>query len=364
MGLTKRKDSYYVEFYVLDDGKTLSLGRGSEGAKLKRWKVGCTSKAIAKQQEAVIRTQLMSKTMLSERVQHTIRTFAQWADEYIHIEEVKRLRSYRERCQRISTMLVPFFGSKLLGDLTVQDVERFRHERGRDRKLATVNGDHQILRHMLKHAMRRDLVMRNVASLVVEPKPDNARDRVLEPEEWTRLYHGAPEWFRPVLLTGYHTGMRLEEILTLEWDRVDIEKNRLFLPKHLTKTNRERFVPLTPTLRRELQRLRTQEGVIRIQGFVFQKHGKKIGHTYREVQRICREQKIHNFVFHDLRHCAATNLADAGVDAETIMAITGHRSVAMYLRYRSVRPERLDAAMNRLDVAVNTVITPASTATV
>jgi hypothetical protein len=26
MGLTKRKDSYYIEFSVLDDGKTLHLG--------------------------------------------------------------------------------------------------------------------------------------------------------------------------------------------------------------------------------------------------------------------------------------------------------------------------------------------------
>jgi len=226
--------------------------------------------------------------------------------------------------------------------------------------MATVNGDHQILRHMLKHAMRRDLVMRNVASLVVEPTPNNARNRVLEPEEWTRLYAAAPVWFKPVLLTGYHTGMRLQEILTLEWDRVDLEKNRLFVPKHLAKTNVERYVPITPTLRRELYRLKTQNGVIRFQGLVFQKDGKRINHTYREIQRICQEQHIENFVFHDLRHCAATNLADAGVEAETIMAITGHRSVEMYLRYRTVKPERLDAAMARLDAAVNTLITPAS----
>lgn len=158
--------------------------------------------------------------------------------------------------------------------------------------------------------------------------------------------------------------MRLQEILTLEWDRVDLETNRLFIPKYLTKTNIERYVPITPTLRRELYRLKTQDGVIRFQGLVFQKEGRKINHTYREIQRLCREQKIGNFVFHDLRHCAATNLADAGVEAETIMAITGHRSVEMYLRYRTVRPERLDAAMARLDAAVNTVITPASVTTV
>ena len=69
--------------------------------------------------------------------------------------------------------------------------------------------------------------------------------------------------------------MRLQEILTLEWDRVDLEKNRLFIPKHLTKTNVEQYVPITPTLRRELYRLRTQAGVIRLNGLVFQKNGKR-----------------------------------------------------------------------------------------
>jgi len=74
--------------------------------------------------------------------------------------------------------------------------------------------------------------------------------------------------------------------------------------------------------------------------------------------------RIDNFIFHDLQHCAATNLADAGVEAETIMAIRGHRSVEKYLRYRSVKPERLDAAMACLVAAVNTLITPASVTTV
>ena len=41
MRLTKRKDSYYVEFPALDNGKILTLARGIAGAKLKRLKVGC-----------------------------------------------------------------------------------------------------------------------------------------------------------------------------------------------------------------------------------------------------------------------------------------------------------------------------------
>jgi len=121
---------------------------------------------------------------------------------------------------------------------------------------------------------------------------------------------------------------------------------------------------LTPTLRRELVQLKPLGGIIRFRGLVFQKDGKKIDHTCRIVQGLCEQVNISDFRFHDLKHCAATNLADAGVDAETIIAITGHRSIEMYLRYRSVRPERLDAAMAKLDAAVNALITPACSPTV
>jgi integrase len=363
MGLTKRRDSYYVEFSVLDDGKVLKLGQRGHGAKLKRWKVGCTNRTLARQHEAIIKGKLLAGTMPSEQATQSTKTFAEFAASYVDIEEVRGLRSYRERCQRIEKVLKPLFGSKLLQDLTVRDVEAFRKQRGANRALSTVNLDHSILKHMLKHAMKRDLVARNVATLVASPKPQNARDRVLSREEWQRLYETAPAWFQPVLLTGYHTGMRLEEILSLTWDRVDLEKNRIFLPIQLTKTKKERLIPLTPTLRQELHRLKMLDGLIRIQGLVCHKNGRKISHSYRIVKRLCQEQDIPNFVFHDLRHCAVTNLADAGVETETIMKIVGHSSVEMFLRYRSIKPEKLDAAMKQLDARINTPETPARSAT-
>ena len=46
-------------------------------------------------------------------------------------------------------------------------------------------------------------------------------------------------------------------------------------------------------------------------------------------------------------------LADSGVDTETIMKIVGHSSVEMFLRYRTIKAETLDAAMTRM----NTLIT-------
>ncbi len=353
MGLTKRKDGWYVEFPILDDGKVLTLARGIPGAKWKRWRVGCSNKTMAKDQETIIKNKLLNETMQSEQVKLALITFEQWAKEYVLIEEVKNLRSFRERDQRITNVLIPFFEKILLKDISASDVEVFRQECGKGRSIATVNVDHSYLKHMLKHAMKRDLVTRNVASLVPNPKPKNSRDRVLESDEWNRLYNAAPEWFKPVLMMGYHTGMRLEEILTLTWDRVDLDRKRIFLPGSLTKNGQDRSVPLTPILWKELELLRAQDGVTRIQGLVFQKDGRKLSHTYRVVQELCKEQKIPNFVFHDLRHCAVTNLADVGVKPEIIMEIVGHSSVEMFLRYRKITADNIDSAMSSL----NTLIT-------
>ena len=110
MGLTRRKEGYYVEFRVVDEGQTLRMAQGIFEGKLKRWKTSTTNKTVAKQQEAKIKTDLMMGKILSDRVQSTRVTFAHWAKEYVEIEEVRRLRSYRERCQRINAILVPFFG--------------------------------------------------------------------------------------------------------------------------------------------------------------------------------------------------------------------------------------------------------------
>ena len=48
-----------------------------------------------------------------------------------------------------------------------------------------------------------------------------------------------------------------------------------------------------------------------------------------------------------------SNLADAGVEIETIMKIVGHSSIEMFLRYRTMKAEKFYAAM----FSFNTLIT-------
>ena len=50
------------------------------------------------------------------------------------------------------------------------------------------------------------------------------------------------------------------------------------------------------------------------------------------------------FRFHDLRHCAVTNLRKAGVNDSVIMSISGHKTYAMFKRYNRIdRQDRVNA---------------------
>ncbi len=57
-----------------------------------------------------------------------------------------------------------------------------------------------------------------------------------------------------------------------------------------------------------------------------------------------RTAGIKNFRFHDLRHCAVTNLRKAGVNDSVIMSISGHKTYAMFKRYNRIdRQDRVNA---------------------
>jgi integrase-like protein len=60
------------------------------------------------------------------------------------------------------------------------------------------------------------------------------------------------------------------------------------------------------------------------------------------------EAGVSGFRFHDLRHCAATNLRRAGVDTTTAMQIVGHTSPQMWKRYNHIQESDLIQAAKKL----------------
>jgi integrase len=71
---------------------------------------------------------------------------------------------------------------------------------------------------------------------------------------------------------------------------------------------------------------------------IFPYNSRSVGTAFR---RACRELKILDLHFHDLRHEAASRLFEAGFTIEQVALVTGHRDWKMLRRYTHLRPENL-----------------------
>ena len=362
MGLTKRKGSYYVEFRVMDEGDALKLSRRG-GGQLKRWKVGSLNKTVAKQQEAIIKTRLLSGQVSSPKKEKAESvTFRQWAQQYLDLEQVKKLKSYRLRRDHVRN-LVSFFNNKPLGAITPEDVRKYRQQRvgpkGRPLAIQTINHDHTALIHMFNVAKSPQfgLIFDNPAAHVPKPNPQNERDRIASGDEWKRLLGAAAPHLQRILIVLYTLGPRRGELLRLEWPDVDMQRREITLRN--TKNGETRTVPMTPEVYRVFTEVWQERRLDTHRVFLYK--DKPIRDVKTAFAKACRRAGITNLRLHDLRHTASTNLRRAGVDATTAMKIVGHKSERMHRRYNTVEPEDLRLAVLQLATyQANTVITPGS----
>ena len=138
--------------------------------------------------------------------------------------------------------------------------------------------------------------------------------------------------------------MRKGEILGLRWDQLDFKNKVIVLEADDTKTKNRREIPLDEGLLALFQRIPR-----RIHNpNVFTYKGKGISQVRTAFEKACKKAGIENFHFHDLRHCAVTNLRKAGVPDSVIMSISGHKTNAMFRRYDSVDREDRQKALERL----------------
>ena len=362
MGLTKRKDGWYVEFPVIDDGKVFTLARGTPGAKLKRWKTLTTNKTVAKQQEAMIKTDLMMGRIKSAEDGQT-KTFRFLATLYLRLADIKRQSSYSWKQTAINNRFLPVFGTKVLGGITTTHIEAYREKRrldsglqGTSLKVSSLNRDLALLKHLFSYAVREGWLEKNPVSRIKFEKENNARDRVLEPEEFMQLQAQSASHLQAINLVAYQTGMRQGEILHLTWDRVDFKANVIRLQAEDTKTNEGRLVPLTPDLTDLLRGLYKVRYLY--EDHVFLVKGQSVSSIKTAFNAACRRAGIQGFHFHDYRHTAVTNMRRTGIDHLTIMKITGHKTLEVFKRYNSFLEGDLREAASRF----NTYLTLAHSA--
>jgi integrase len=198
-----------------------------------------------------------------------------------------------------------------------------------------------------------------IATVSLE-REHNERDRGLLAEEFDLLYQAAEDWLKPMLMVAYYTGMRKGEIRALRWHQLDLKTGTIRLKSGDTKTGEGRVVPLNQTLT-TLPKSATrylncpwvfvnlvlmdawQDSPERVDP---RYHATSITHAF---MRACQNADVKNATFHDLRHTFVTNARRAGIDYFRIMAITGHKTMAVFKRYNTVDEADSRDAMQLLE---------------
>ena len=237
--------------------------------------------------------------------------------------------------------ILAFFGDVTLSAVTRERVEGYKAHRRRDVGPATVNRELALLKHALRLAVEWDYLEASPAARVKLFKEPPGRLRYLSREEADALLEACSSVVRPVVTTALYTGVRLGEILALDWDHVDLERRQLRIVN--SKNNETRVVPINDILYNTLTGLKPKKGE------VF-KSGRGVG--YRSVrtafETAVKKAGIKDFTFHDLRHTFASWLAMEGVPMSTIGKLLGHKTPQMTMRYAHLAPEYLADVVNLL----------------
>jgi integrase len=254
------------------------------------------------------------------------------------------------------TNLDKFFAVRKVNTITTDEIRRFVKERqAANASNGTINRSLSALKRMFSLAIRGGKLQNAPHIELLKEAPP--RQGFLESEDFKRLGMELPEHLRAPFTLAYFTGLRLGEIRRLRWDNVDLRASEIRLYGGETKNDEPRTVPLMDELPLMLRMLREKDPR---SDYVFS-DGSPLGSFRKSWRSACvraglgKMQKRDDgtevytgLLFHDLRRSGVRNLARAGVPERVAIAISGHKTRAVFERYNIVSSRDIEEAGQRL----------------
>ena len=255
----------------------------------------------------------------------------------------------------LKTHLVPLLGAKKLDAITNEQVQQLK--RGlRSKAPKTVNNILPVLNVMLKRAVEWEVIPRMPCVIRVLPAPKGST-KFYDFAEFERLVITAKalDWraYLLVLLSG-EAGLRLGEMVALEWDDLDFAHGKMCVQRSAwkgqiatPKGGRLRRIRLTKRLAKALQEHRHLRGP----RVLYQDDGSPLteGVVQGFVRRSAKGAGLQNNGPHMLRHTFCSHLPMRGASARAIQELAGHADLTTTQRYMHLTPAAIDSAIRLLE---------------
>ncbi len=348
----------------------VTLGFTPEGKRDRRRVTGRTKSEVQDKLKALHADLDMGITPKAGYSAYTLRQAAEdWLREGLHGRAAKTIK----KNENVLAPILRAIGSKKLRELTAADVRQALSRMAARYSSAAVTMGHNALTRAIRHAESRDLVGRNVATLVETPKGQAGRpSKSLTLAQATALLRvsgedrpelelpaGLRDHRRPAALMHAYivlsltTGLRTEEMRALRWDHVDLKGDPMTdppTPPHVsawrsvrshgdTKTEKSRRSLELPLVAVEvLQDLLEQQANERLVAGVLWQNNDLVfttatgtaldaANVRKMFRAVCRSAEIgDHWTPRELRHSFVSVMSDRGMAIEEIARLVGHSS--------------------------------------
>ena len=292
----------------------------------------------------------------------------QWIENYVR-PSVKG-RTYEQYENIVRLRLKPNFGGMSLEEMTPLAVQQYIRSLSNHGNLKTGEGLSSnsinliivVIQNSMKMAYSLGLIDRYEMDKLKRPRVQEKQVQCFTVAEQKKIENVIFIERRTKMLgvlICLYTGLRIGELLALQWSDIDFEKREM----HICKTCYEKAgVRLTgsPKTRTSVRIIPIPEQIIPVLTklkdagmcqYVISDHGQYV--SIRSYQRsfalLLKKLNIPHRGFHALRHTFATRALECGMDVRTLAEILGHKNPTVTLnRYAHSLMEHKREMMNRL----------------
>ena len=306
--------------------------------------------------------------------------FGEWLDYWYETYCKPNARPATQRTYEgyIRLYLHPRLGSIPLNKVTTSDIQQMCTWMMTEARVDQKNGDsglsdsqvincYSLCDRVLEKAMAEKLIVRNPAKGCKLPPNRPNEMKVLSREDMQKvLIQAKEENYYELFLLEFATGLRLGELMALQWDDVNLVTGELRINKQVNLVGSKlvisepktkaavRTLILPPSVRKVLAEYKTRVN----SRWLFPSPKKDDlpiipSAVSRRLHTLLEHAGCEQVRFHDLRHTFATNALARGMDIKTLSTILGHVSSATTLNtYSHVTDEMRQRAAVKIDQGI------------
>jgi integrase len=262
-------------------------------------------------------------------------SFAAVARRYLkqQVEKNTAASTYRETARIIDQDVIPVWGKRPISSIGRRDVSALVDAKAESGAQVQANRVLARLRTLFGWAVGRDLIAANPCDGLRPPMKERARDRVLDDVEVKLFWAAADElgWpFGPLFKLLLLTAQRRDEVATLQWPEIDLERRLWSLPREKAKNDQGHDVHLST---QSVAILAALPHIGDKCGYIFTTNGRTpVSGFSRAKERLdgliakAAGHAIEPWILHDARRTAATGMARLKVAPHVVDRVLNHTS--------------------------------------